>query len=181
MKFDLRRTARYAFAIVLSCAQALPAAGLNELSDVEQGEGYVLLFNGKDLDGWDGDPDLWSVKGGVLVGSSDEKKVETNTFLIHTTRLRTSSFGPKFVCVTETAASSFGVVRCQDPDGLCTAIKPIFRTPASVPRGGNFYEEKGRGRNVMKTTDEGWRQAESIVRKDGWNEYEILAQGSASA
>ena len=43
---------------------------------------------------------------------------------------------------------------------------------------GNFYEEKGRGRAVMKTEDEGWHKAKSLVRHGDWNSYEVLAQGS---
>jgi hypothetical protein len=41
------------------------------------------LFNGKDLTGWDGSPDLWSVRDGVIHGeTTNEKKAEGNTFLI---------------------------------------------------------------------------------------------------
>jgi hypothetical protein len=43
---------------------------------------------------------------------------------------------------------------------------------------GNFYEERGRGRAVMKTVDEGWRIGQKVYRRGEWNEYEILAQGS---
>ena len=43
---------------------------------------------------------------------------------------------------------------------------------------GNFYEEKGRGRAVMKTEDEGWLKAKSLVRHGDWNSYEVFAQGS---
>jgi hypothetical protein len=32
--------------------------------------GYVSLFDGKDLNGWDGDPSVWSVKNGEIVGVS---------------------------------------------------------------------------------------------------------------
>jgi hypothetical protein len=32
--------------------------------------GYVSLFDGKDLKGWDGDPSVWSVKNGEIVGIS---------------------------------------------------------------------------------------------------------------
>ena len=28
------------------------------------------LFNGKDLSGWDGNPDFWSVENGVIVGET---------------------------------------------------------------------------------------------------------------
>lgn len=42
-----------------------------------------VLFNGKDLTGWDGDPRLWSVKDGVIHGETTETNVANgNTFLI---------------------------------------------------------------------------------------------------
>jgi putative heme-binding domain-containing protein len=40
------------------------------------------LFNGKDLDGWKGNTDLWSVKDGVIHGSTRGKPIKGNTFLI---------------------------------------------------------------------------------------------------
>ena len=48
-------------------------------------EGMTRLFNGKDLSGWDGDPQLWSVKDGVIRGETTaEKPAQGNTFLICT-------------------------------------------------------------------------------------------------
>ena len=46
--------------------------------------GWQLLFNGKDLTGWSGDPRLWRVEDGVLIGESNdgEKKIDANSFLI---------------------------------------------------------------------------------------------------
>ncbi len=42
------------------------------------------IFNGKNLDGWDGDPRLWRVENGVIVGESNatDKKLSANDFLI---------------------------------------------------------------------------------------------------
>ncbi|NCY01524.1 MAG: DUF1080 domain-containing protein [Planctomycetia bacterium] len=41
------------------------------------------LFDGKDLDGWDGDPRLWSVRDGVIHGETTPENVaKGNTFLI---------------------------------------------------------------------------------------------------
>lgn len=41
------------------------------------------LFNGTDLTGWEGNPDLWSVKDGVITGqTTPEKPAKGNTFLI---------------------------------------------------------------------------------------------------
>jgi len=47
-------------------------------------EGFVRIFNGKDLTGWDGDPRLWSVQDGVLVGEANAENPVSNSFLIWT-------------------------------------------------------------------------------------------------
>ena len=45
--------------------------------------GMVSMFDGKTLEGWDGDPRLWSVKDGVIRGETTaETKFNGNTFLI---------------------------------------------------------------------------------------------------
>lgn len=45
---------------------------------------WQTLLNGKDLTGWDGDPRLWRVEDGVLIGETDatERKIAKNSFLI---------------------------------------------------------------------------------------------------
>lgn len=45
-------------------------------------DGTLILFNGKDLTGWSGDPRFWSVKDSCITGSTRENKAEGNTFLI---------------------------------------------------------------------------------------------------
>jgi len=41
------------------------------------------LFNGKDLTGWDGNPESWSVQDGAITGiTTDEKRLPYNQFLI---------------------------------------------------------------------------------------------------
>jgi hypothetical protein len=50
-------------------------------------EGFVSLFDGKTLSGWDGDPDLWSVQDGCITGTTTKEhppKGGANTFLIYT-------------------------------------------------------------------------------------------------
>lgn len=47
------------------------------------GDGFISIFNGKTLEGWDGDHQLWRVENGILIGElSPEKPLENNTFLI---------------------------------------------------------------------------------------------------
>jgi hypothetical protein len=47
--------------------------------------GFVSLFNGKDLTGWEGNPTLWSVKDGAITGqTTTNNPIRANTFLILT-------------------------------------------------------------------------------------------------
>ena len=45
--------------------------------------GFVSLFDGKTLAGWDGRPGVWSVEDGAIVGVSTKEKVAGNTFLVY--------------------------------------------------------------------------------------------------
>jgi hypothetical protein len=46
-------------------------------------EGFRPMFNGRDLAGWDGNPELWSVKDGVITGiTSGPEALTYNQFLI---------------------------------------------------------------------------------------------------
>ena len=51
---------------------------------------FVSLFNGRDLSGWLGDPRLWQVVDGVIVGSTEQVKLTHNSFL--STRTSYSDF-----------------------------------------------------------------------------------------
>ena len=39
-----------------------------------QEDGFVPIFNGEDLDGWDGKPGWWSVEDGALTAASTLEK-----------------------------------------------------------------------------------------------------------
>src|SRR2546430_1913151 len=56
-----------------------PTAEDVELAKADD-DGWISLFDGKDLKGWYGDPAVWSARDGQIVGKAD--KVAQNTFLI---------------------------------------------------------------------------------------------------
>ena len=50
--------------------------------DAQPDDGFVPLFNGHDLTGWEGNKDLWSVENGEIVGKSPG--IKKNEFLATT-------------------------------------------------------------------------------------------------
>jgi len=55
------------------------------VSAADKNAGFTKIFNGKDLTGWTGNPELWSVKDGAIVGQTTvEHPAKGNTFLIWT-------------------------------------------------------------------------------------------------
>lgn len=46
-------------------------------------DGFVSIFDGESLDGWDGNPKLWTVEDNAITGTtSDEDPIPANTFII---------------------------------------------------------------------------------------------------
>ena len=151
----------------------------NQLTESEVAEGYIHLFDGTSLKGWDGDPSLWSVRDGAIVGSSDGRTVTANTFLIYQepfddfvlrleVRLRNGNSGIQF-------RSQYMPM----PGWVVHGYQADLSDAGERSAWGNFYEEKGRGRGVMATPDEGWQRAREVVRSRDWNRYEIRAEGDS--
>lgn len=163
---------------VLLVAAAILLASSHGLGGGELEDGFESLFDGRTLDGWDGDPKLWSVRDGAIVGSSDGHAVDTNTYLIHRepfadfvlrleVRLRNGNSGIQFR--SQHMPGSGWVVHGYQADLSYAGDRSAW---------GNFYEEKGRRRGIMAVPDEGWQRAKDVVRVGDWNDYEILAQGN---
>ena len=67
--------------VVLVVAICVPPALAADKPAVEPG--FVSLFNGKDLSGWDGDPRFWSVDDGFIRGrTTPDNPTKGNTFCI---------------------------------------------------------------------------------------------------
>ena len=62
-------------ALCLASALAL-CAGLAGIGAQAADDGFTPLFNGTDLTGWSGDPKLWSVANGEIVGATKGVKLD---------------------------------------------------------------------------------------------------------
>src|SRR5262249_47610339 len=63
--------------------------------DFNDHDGYVSLFDGVSLDGWDGNPRFWRVENGAIVGESTPANPSGNSYLVYR-RLEAKDFTLKF-------------------------------------------------------------------------------------
>lgn len=122
------------------------------------------LFNGKDLTGWWGDMELWTVEDGEIVGRTSG--LDHNEFL--KSDLAVEDFRLKLeVKLVDDRGNSGVQFRSEPlPDGEMRG----YQADIGVGWWGKLYEESGRA--LL------WdRSGESHVRRGDWNTYEIEAVG----
>jgi putative heme-binding domain-containing protein len=123
------------------------------------------FFNGKDLTGWDGDPKLWKVENGEIVGKSPG--IKRNAFL--RSHLTAGDFRltlkVKLVPNKENSGIQFRseVLPNEDVKG--------YQADMGAGWWGKLYEEHGRGLLWDKS-------GEAHVKPEDWNDYEIVAVGT---
>jgi len=162
-------------------------------------EGFTSIFNGKDLTGWDGNPDLWSVKDGAINGeTSEDHPLKGNTFLIWTNgtvgdfELRCSF---KIMPKSSAGFANSGIQyrsKVLDPKGWV-----VGGYQADMEAGktytGILYEERMRGilatRGEKVLLDKDCKkqvtgsvgssdEIQAALKPGDWNEYVIIAQGN---
>jgi hypothetical protein len=131
-------------------------------------KGFKPLFNGKTLDGWDGDPQLWKVQNGVIVGSTEGVTLKGNTFLISKQSYR------DFVLKLEVKLRNHNSGVQFRSQALPNWVVAGYQ--ADMAEGnywGSIYDERGQ-RGMLA---DGWEKAKPVLKAQDWNEYEILCSG----
>jgi hypothetical protein len=157
-------------------------------------EGFVQLFDGKTLDGWDGDPVYWSVRDGAIVGEvTPETILKRNSFLIW----KGGTVGD-FELVVEYRVSAKGNSGINYRSVVTPDLEwSLTGYQADIDGGdrwtGQNYEERGRtflayrGQGVVLKPDAkpevvseiGDRdKLQKAVKKEDWNTCRIVAKGN---
>src|SRR5579872_1789954 len=132
---------------------------------------FVPLFNGRNLDGWDGDPRLWSVKDGMIVGSTEGTPLEYNSFLM--SKKTYSDFILKVQIKLRNHNSGIQF-RSEEVPGLRWAVRGYQVDMAGDNYWGNIYEERGKRGTMV----DGWKgKGEKVVKLKDWNDIELLCEG----
>lgn len=178
----------------------LSAADSPEAAPAEPA-GMRVIFNGENLDGWDGDPRLWSVKDGVIHGETTaDNPAQGNTFLVWTGGT-TKDFDLRlsFRC-TATNNSGIQYRSRHITDGnvrnkwVVRGYQHEIRNEIKLPSVSGFiYDEGGRrGRMCLVGEKATWgadgkmvsgtlidqAEFEKLFNLDDWNDVVIIAQGN---
>ena len=151
------------------------------------------IFNGKDLTGWKGNTELWSVEDGCITGKTTaEKPLKFNTFLIWDAG-KVSNFELEFDYKIGKEGNS-GIQYRSKVSNAEDFIVGGYQADidASLQFAGINYEERGRGilaqRGQRVTIDKaGAKKEESIgdgkelgkaIKSEDWNHYKLVANGN---
>jgi len=156
--------------------------------------GFKPIFDGRSLNGWEGDKQFWRVEDGAVIGqTTEEKPAKANTFLIWN-QAEVDDFELKLKYrITSDWANSGIQYRSEH---LGNYIVKGYQ--GDIESGDNYsgilYEERGRGilaqrgakvvigagqkkgKVVGKTGDS--KQLQSHISKTDWNEYHLIARGN---
>ncbi len=178
----------------LLLAQTVLAAG----ADVENG--FKDIFNGKDLNGWDGNPKLWSVKERAIVGrTTAEEPIKGNTFLIWTNgtvgdfELRCSF---KIEANNDQGFANSGIQyrsKVLDPGNWVVGGYQADMEAGPTYTGILYEERMTRGIMAARGEKVVWdkdckkqvtgslgksEELQAAIKKADWNDYVIVAQGN---
>ncbi|HEV2209473.1 MAG TPA: DUF1080 domain-containing protein [Verrucomicrobiae bacterium] len=161
--------------------------------------GFQSIFNGKDLTGWDGNRELWSVRDGAITGqTTPEHPAKVNTFLVWTNGVVADfelhcSF--KIVPNSNSGFANSGIqYRSKIFDRANWVVGGYQADMEAGPNyTGNLYEERMRGTIADRGEKVLWdaegkkhvlgsigsaAEIEASIKKGDWNEYVIVARGN---
>ncbi|KAA9349778.1 3-keto-disaccharide hydrolase [Larkinella humicola] len=158
--------------------------------------GFVPIFDGKTLNGWDGDATFWRAENGVLIGeTTPDKVVKVNNFLIWRGG-KVKDFEIKFDFKINGTNSGMQYRSTELPEVGKWILKG-YQADLDFTNlfTGNVHEERGRtGHVVLAKRGEVTRVADGptfksvakiadpvllrgVVNTNGWNSYHIIARG----
>src|SRR5258705_11148420 len=156
-------------------------------------EGFKPIFNGKDLTGWDGNPELWSVRDGTITGvTKAEPKLTHNTFLVYTGG-SVSDFELRVSYRIVNGNSGIQYRSKVQEKGKFGPIVGGYQADfeAGKTYSGILYEERGRGilaqrgqkvvikEDGKKEMGDSLGKSEDIqekIKHEDWNDYVVIAK-----
>jgi hypothetical protein len=136
--------------------------------------GGIAIFDGKTLDGWEGNTNTWRVENGSIVAGFMERKQPHNDFLATKKEYRNFDLRLEYKLVGTNGFVNGGVQFWSQRVPHDFEVSG-FQADLGMETDGNLYDESRRNRNLMEPAKETRAQA---LRPNDWNAYRIRAQGA---
>lgn len=165
-----------------------------EAINIEDRTGFEPIFDGKTLNGWDGDPSLWRVENGTIVGeTSAATPLKQNSFLIWRGG-KPANFELKLDLKMNSTNSGIQYRSVELPDVGKWVLKGYQADIDFENRyTGQLYEERGRQflamRGQMTQIQAGNKkkivanlrsgdELKTLIKTNDWNQVHIIARGN---
>lgn len=158
---------------------------------IDDHAGFESIFDGKTLNGWDGDPQYWRVENGTIVGETKEQ-IKMNSFLIWRGgqpkdfelkleyRINSTNSGVQYRSVEMPEVGKWVLKGYQADIDFANQYT------------GQLYEERGRGflalRGQMTRLLPGKKQIvadlrnsdelKALIKNNDWNQVHVVARGN---
>ena len=155
--------------LAVVCAMCGPANAADSPPADEQG--FVPLFNGRDLAGWEGDTKLWLVEDGMLVGRSPGIKYNDFLATVKTYRDFVLRFQIRLLDNQGNSGVQFRSQRVPPPSHEVSG----YQADISAGWWGKLYDESRRNRVLAGPPQD---VLDKALKPADWNDYEIQAVGN---
>ena len=180
--------------------QVRPGGGVYPETQPDDNTGFVPIFDGKTLNGWDGDTQFWRVENGEIVGETTAEKVmKQNSFLIwRGGTVKDFELKAEFRMNGTNSGIQY---RSSELPNVGKWVLKGYQADLDFTEGyvGNVHDERGRaptgeGHVVLSRRGEITRVVDGpkykvvgtigdptllrgVMNVNGWNQYHIIARG----
>jgi len=135
-------------------------------------EGFVPIFDGKTLEGWEGNEKFFRVEDGVLICGTLEKKIPRNEFLCTKRDYENFIIELKFKLVGKGVNSGVQFRSQRIPNNHeVIGYQADLGDPGWW---GSIYDESRRNKLLAKSDD---KLIKKILKRDDWNDYKVECNG----
>jgi len=177
----MRRTPRLRFSHLalmcilagIACAVVVGFGPLSASQNPAVESGFTAIFDGKTLNGWDGDPDYFRVEDGAIVAGSLDRPTPENQFISSTGSYGDFELRLSFKLLGDPAHANAGVQfrssRVPNSNEMSGYQADIGQT-----YWGCLYDEARRNQTLVQADQDA---VSRVVRREGWNDYVIRCKG----
>lgn len=151
--------------LLLAIFAAVPAHAQNA------DDGFIPLFDGKSLDGWDGDLKTFRIEDGAIVGGTLKANIPRNEFLTHAKEFSNFELRLQFKVVGKGVNAGAQIRSKRIPKH-----HEMIGYQADIGDGywGALYDESRRNKVLAKPDA---KLIDGILKRDDWNDYTIRCEG----